>query len=230
MRGATWDARVDKLLPGRKVWQLAALFPSESPTDLEPVLDLLEQASLTRRATGAAVVPLVDEISAYTRLIAWRGTKLALPYRIYLPEPLAPRVQRLTSRQRQLLHCFYLRHHDGFVRQRHLEALLQLSAGAPADFAVPFLFSLVGEYVQEILAVLAQHLTSFLLASYVELIQENPLYWQKTRGRVATYWDSYYRRGRRATPRFRYYVGARLVATLHQALRQAEESGTHLAR
>ncbi|RZK52191.1 MAG: HAD family hydrolase, partial [Hymenobacter sp.] len=32
------------------------------------------------------------------------------------------------------------------------------------------------------------------------MINENPLYWQKTQGRVASYWGIYYRRGRRGAP------------------------------
>jgi hypothetical protein len=74
--------------------------------------------------------------------------------------------------------------------------------------------------VQEILQVLAQHLTPALVASYVRLIGENPLYWQQTQGRMASYWDCYYRRRQRGAPRFRHYVGGQLLALLHQVCRQ----------
>lgn len=216
-----WSAAANKSLPGREaLGPLAALFPVVDAGEVQAVLDLLPLDTARLLANGETLrVP--DFFSNETRLITWRGKPLALPYRLYVQEPAAGAVHALPGRQQQLLHCLYLRHYDGYVRQRHLEALLALGAGAPEDFTVPFTFSLLGEYVPEILAVLALHLTPTLLASYVALINENPLYWQQTQGRVASYWDGYYRRGRRGTPRFRHYVGARLLAQLRKALRGA---------
>ncbi len=207
----SWDAIVPKLPAGRALRLLAGLFPSVAESDLRAVRALLPAD--TAQQLAATGQPL--------RLIAWRGTALVLPYRVYFPVPGAEQVRGLTSTQRQVFHCLYLRHHDGYVRQRHLEALLALAPGELADFTTPFTFSLLGEYVREIVEVLARHLTPGLEASYVRLIRENPLYWQQTQGRVASYWDCYYRIRRRGAPRFRHYVGAQLLARLQQACRQA---------
>jgi hypothetical protein len=115
-----------------------------------------------------------------------------------------------------LLQCIYLRHHNGYVRQRRLE---QLFAAPAESFTVPFTFSLIGDYVKEILEVMEGALQPALLASYVEFIRENPTYWQRTQGRVASYWDVYCRW--RVVPQFRHYAGARLLAKLQQACRLA---------
>ena len=196
----TWNALLSKQPGGRALRLLAALFPAVAESDLQAVLATLPADTATE--------------GQYARLITWRGHALALPYRVYFPELGPAQLASLTSEQRQVVHCLYLRHHNGYVRQRHLEALLVLGAGAPADFTTPFTFSLLGEYVQEILEVLAQHLTPVLEVSYVQLIRENPFYWQQTQGRVASYWDCYYRIRKRGAPRFRHYVGARILARL----------------
>jgi hypothetical protein len=95
-----------------------------------------------------------------------------------------------------------------------------LTASVQEPFTTPFTFSLLGDYVQEILETLAAHLTPSLLVSYVELIRENPRYWSQTQGRVASYWDSYYRTTRQGTSQFRHYVGSRLLKKLREAVRQ----------
>lgn len=143
----TWDALLHQLLPGRERRQLAALFPTVVEGEVKAVLALLPWDTSGRLANG-------NLLSPDARLITWQGAQLALPYRVYFPEPAAGGLLRLTNRQRQLLHCLYLRHHDGYVRQRHLEALFALSDGAPEAFTTPFTFSLIGEYVREILEVL----------------------------------------------------------------------------
>jgi hypothetical protein len=203
-----------KLLPCRALRLLGALFPTVAEADLQAGLAILPADAAKQLAAEGPDA----------RWINWRGTELALPYRVYFPDPVPELLLRLTSEQRQVVHCLYVRHHNGYVRQRHLEALLALGSGGLADFTTPFTFSLLGEYVQEILDVLAQHLTPSLVASYVQLIRENPLYWQQTQGRVASYWDCYYRIRKGGAPRFRHYVGARILAQLQQACRQADRS------
>jgi hypothetical protein len=210
----TWNALLSKLPGGRAFRLLAALFPAVAESDLQAVLATLPADTVTQLKVAGH----------YARLITWRGSALALPYRVYFPEVAPGQVASLTSGQRQVLHCLYLRHHNGYVRQCHLEALFALSTGEPADFTIPFTFSLLGEYVQEILEVLVQHLTPALEASYVQLIRENPYYWQQTQGRVASYWDCYYRIRKRGAPRFQHYVGGRLLARLQHACRQVAEN------
>lgn len=219
-----WESDAKERLPDRDWQPLAALFPGVGANDVQAVLDLIPLDTSRKLANGQLLRP-ADFFSEETRRITWQETPLAVPYRLYVREPAPEAVQRLTARQRQVLHCLYLRHYDGYLRQRHREALFAVGANSVLEaFTVPFTFSLLGEYVQEILEVLAANLTPALLASYVALIKQNPLYWQQTRGRVASYWDVYYRRGRRGKPRFRHYVGAQLLVRLQQAVVAANQS------
>ncbi|MGI4762194.1 MAG: hypothetical protein ACRYF0_15910 [Janthinobacterium lividum] len=216
-----WKPDVHESLPGRDLRPLVALFPSVAASDVQAALDLIPLATSRTLDNGQLLQP--DCFSPEILPITWQGTRLVVPYRVYFPEPAAEALQRLTSRQRQVLHGLYLRHYAGYLRQRRLEALLALSQDSPEALTPPFTFRVVGQYVQEILEVLLASLTPARLTSYVALIQENPLYWQQTQGRVASYWDVYYRRGHRGTPQFRHYVGARLLARLRQALAAANQ-------
>jgi hypothetical protein len=104
---------------GRALRRLGALFPPVAETDLRAVLATLPADTAHQLAAEGPA----------GRLITWRGVVLALPYRVYFPELSGEQVRGLTSTQRQVVHCLYVRHHDGYVRQRHLEALLALSSG-----------------------------------------------------------------------------------------------------
>lgn len=199
---------------------LYAAFPTVAPAELEPALRLLPLGKQVQNRDGKSY-PVSHLISADAEAVVLAGVPVLVPGRVYFAEPPAGAELGLTTRQRVLLHCVYLRHHDGFVRQRRLELLL---AEPAATFTVPFTFSLIGEYVQEILVVLADNITPALLASYVVFIRENPRYWQRTQGRVASYWDIYYRGRYRGGSPFRQYVGAKLLATLQNALRAADLS------
>ena len=92
---------------------------------------------------------------------------------------------------RQLMaHCLNTRHHDGHVRERHFKPLL--AAGQPV-FVLPFAAQLLGEYVLPIqfdVAVFFQHNA----AALARFFADNPLYWQKQKDRIRSYWHCYHSR------------------------------------
>jgi hypothetical protein len=201
----------------RELRRLARLFPTVALAEVQAVLGCIPLRKVSRLASGEEI-PVANLLSPHGYLLTWQGRPLELPYRVYFQEPVPGAAQLLTNRQRQLLHCVYLRHHDGFVRQRHLEQLL--ASAALESFTTPCTFSLLSDYVQEILEVLSAHLIPVLLPGYVRLIKENPRYWSQTQGRVASYWDIYYRTSRRGSPQFRHYVGNQLLKELRAALQE----------
>ncbi|GAB3636020.1 hypothetical protein GCM10027422_16100 [Hymenobacter arcticus] len=197
--------------------QISAAFPMVASLDLTAVMRVLPTTRQVQERYGNSY-PVVTLLSSDAEEVRLSGLTVRLPGRVYFAEPLATDESTLPVRQQVVRHCIYLRHHDGYVRQRRLEQLL----AAPYElFTVPFTFSLIGEYVKEILEVLDTALLSELLASYVGFIQENPRYWQRTQGRVTSYWDVYYRGYYRGGTPFRHYVGARLLKKLKHALQQA---------
>lgn len=107
------------------------------------------------------------------------------------------------------------RSNDGFERQRAVrDILLDLK-----PWSAPYVVTLIGEYVIEILDEIEEALTPASSAVIVAFIAANPLYWALTKQRVASYWNAYYRaRFTRAG-----YVGTRLVGGLEVGLPALQE-------
>ena len=115
--------------------------------------------------------------------------ELVIPYRIY-DQGYEGVFALLTETQSILYPCLLTRHHDGHVRQRHLERIL--SAHDP--WVVPFVIQLTGEYVIQILETVEAHLLMLDPALYGRFIRDNQVYFQTTEARMISYWDCYYRR------------------------------------
>jgi hypothetical protein len=115
---------------------------------------------------------------------------------------------------------------NGYERQLALGDLLQ----QPAPWAAPFIVKLIGEYVIEILEDVSAALTPELEETLGAFIVHNMLFWNRTKQRVISYWNAYYRarwlsEANRAERRDE-YVGFTLVHRLEaSALRHASEAG-----
>lgn len=113
----------------------------------------------------------------------------------------------LTEIENLILDCLLTRHSDGFVRQKSLQKII-LSNQA---WVIPFVFQLLGEYVVEILQVIKDNLNKNILDNFINLIKENPLYFEKTEHRIVSYWHCYYR-GR--FPQKEDYVGFQILEAI----------------
>ena len=118
------------------------------------------------------------------------GELLTIPYRLYFNEPNLEKEKLLSTTQKEILNCIYLRHHNGFVRQKRLEQLVDTTD----NFVIPYTLQLLGEYVMEILEVLDKHINDKTIDNYIHFINENKKYWQQTESRMISYWNEYYRR------------------------------------
>jgi hypothetical protein len=150
------------------------------------------------------------------------GESLAIPYRLYHPEPVDLLSDRLSATQAKLLHCLYSRHHDGHVRQRHLTQIIDDTD----PWIVPFVVQLIGEYVLDIVVTIKQELAgldqpgTLYHQAYGRFAAANPNFLFLTSQRVASYWDCYYRN---RFPR-RYYPGRILVDSLQDAAAACRKS------
>jgi hypothetical protein len=117
------------------------------------------------------------------------GEPLHIPARIYPLEMNEASLSALTRTQQRVLHCLYTRHHDGFVRQRHLRPLL----ACDEPWVVPFVVQLVGEYVLPILIDIEAALRPHHARAYGAFVQENEAFMRLTGARVCSYWNAYYR-------------------------------------
>jgi hypothetical protein len=116
------------------------------------------------------------------------GELVTIPYRLYHP-PSQIKTDHLTDLEKEIVDCLLTRHHDGFVRQQHLERII--CSGNP--WVPPFVIQLLGEYVTEIIGVIHDNLSVLDHSLYREFLKANPKFFARTARRVASYWDRYYR-------------------------------------
>ena len=166
--------------------ELARAFPVALRDDVLRVASTLSQP---RHSTATFAIDVTSET-------------LAVPYRIYHDPPLVVPF-RFTTRQEQIIHCLFTRHRDGFVREEHLRRIISV----PEDWVAPFVVQLVGEYVMEILGVVRQYLDLLDRDVYRRFLTCNPRFYARTRQRIISYWDCYYRSERKSD-----YPGFQIMA------------------
>ena len=169
--------------------KIQSAFPSHLHPEVDTILHSLNPAS-TPAPTHSISVRVGDEI-------------LEIPYRIYLDEANLSKVEELTPLQRELFFCIYTRHPDGRIREQSLRGIIQ----SKAAWVAPYVFLPGGEYVHEILELILQNLNALDAKVYREFINANPLLYEKTRQRMVSYWDCYYKH---EFPRREEYVGFKL--------------------
>ncbi|MER2999321.1 hypothetical protein [Pontibacter populi] len=161
-------------------------------------------------------VQKVDNLIHSTELtIKLMGEELTIPYRLYFDEPDIDNENNLTDRQKTILNCIFLRHHNGYLRERRLKKLINQDE----KWIIPFTVQLLGEYVYEILEVLEEHINEKTIDDYHSFTEENPKYWQQTESRMISYWNEYYRR---KFPKLKEYLGTALVKRIKKTNAQQQ--------
>lgn len=115
----------------------------------------------------------------------------------------------LAPEEHLLLDALMTRHHDGFVRQRHLRNLLR----APRVHTAPFVVQLLGEYVVEIVEDIEEGTREVDATPYAAFLRENPAFLRLTGDRVVSYWDCYHRD---RYPRREDYVGWKVLERMRR--------------
>ena len=179
-------------------------FPSSLRQDVEEAVKVLPPDNNVLLADGQ--IHNIDGLIHPTEYkVYFDGELLIIPYRLYFNEPKLEKEKLLSPTQKEILNCIYLRHHNGFVRQKRLEQLVDTTD----DFVIPYTLQLLGEYVIEILEVLDRHINNKTIDNYVEFTNENKKYWQQTESRMISYWNEYYRRPK--FPKLKDYIGKQIV-------------------
>jgi hypothetical protein len=156
--------------------RLRGAFPRAMGGDVDAVLRIIPTAQLAPSSHDIGPVHL-------------GGDDLRIPYRFYSPEPRKLSAAALTETQRAILNCVYTRHDDGFVREKYLRQLL----ASREAWVPPFVLQLVGEYVVEIILVVANQIDCLRAGAYAAFVAANPEFLALTRRRIISYWDCYYR-------------------------------------
>ncbi len=174
--------------------KLVKAFPEECTADVEAVCNTLIAKS---ESCGGALY--TDEKTEW-RLLS--GEKIEIPYRIYLSDELF--FSRLTKTRKIIYHCIFSRSYDGYVRQKHIEALLDSET---PEWAMPYIIKICDEYVKEILEIVYQKLSGKNCEKYKRLCDVNFDYLQSGHCRMISYWNEYYRN---ACYSYNDYIGKKL--------------------
>lgn len=156
-----------------------------------------------------------------------QGERVTIPSRLCQDEPAAGWETSLAPPQQVIAHCLYSRHSDGYIRQRHIEQVLESSE----PWVAPFVVRLAGEYVLEILEAIGHGLPGLAVPGstqrklYGEFIARNPAFFVRTERLAVNYWACYYR-WKYAT--FGTYPGSALLEAFRTAA--SEHTGTRWPR
>ena len=167
------------------------------------------------------VMPLAAYGPAGRFVVRVEDHDVEIPQRIYNPEPPSD-TAHLASDRRHVLACLYTRHHDGYVRQRHLSEVIYLTH----SWVAPFVVQLIGEYVVEIVLDIQKGLTDLEVAGsaqraqYGAFVAANPGFLDVTYQRVVSYWNCYYRH---RYPKLSDYPGSALISSLRAAAEEPDK-------
>jgi hypothetical protein len=133
---------------------------------------------------------------------------IQIPYRIYRPIISEIQFASLRSIEQSIAACWFSRHHDGHVRERFLRALPEFHS----SWVIAYVVAACGEYVIELLKYIWERRALFDAAVLGCWLRDNPAFYSRTRSRIVSYWNCYYRTGR-----FEDYVGSHLIAFFEQS-------------
>jgi len=184
--------------------RLTKAFPKELHSDLKIVLKIIPFENNEVKLCDGKIHKVNNLIHENELNLILEKETLTLPYRLYFDEPNSELEKGLTQKQKDVLNCIYLRHHNGYLREKRLNLLSNKSE----KWTVPFVMPLIGEYVYELLPIIEKKVNKNTLNHYAEFTNENPKYWQQTESRMISYWNEYYRN---KFPELKEYLGLKIV-------------------
>jgi len=184
--------------------RLTKAFPKELHSDLNAVLKILPLEEKKIEHSDGKTYELDSLIHSSEHHAVINNETLTIPYRIYFDEPKLELEKTLTDKQRDILNCIYLRHHNGYLREKRLKQL----SDKIEKWTIPFIVQLIGEYVYELLPIIDKKVNAKTLITFNEFRFENRKYFQQTESRMISYWDVYHRE---ISPKLKEYLGFRIV-------------------
>ncbi|MBN1538159.1 MAG: hypothetical protein JW908_15585 [Anaerolineales bacterium] len=156
--------------------RLRGAFPKSIAADVDVVLKEMPVSKLQPTDDDIGPIQIEDEI-------------LHIPCRIYCLEPSNYSILAMNSIQRMILGCLYTRHHNGYIREKFIRQILKVNE----LWALPFIFQLLGEYVLEIIQIIADQSDVIQADMIDQFVSENPGFIKLLKQRTVSYWNCYYR-------------------------------------
>ena len=155
-------------------------------------------------------------------LVAIGEEKFEIPSRIYYNPPYSLTNSKFTQKEQEILNCIFSRHDNGFIRQT---AILNI-IGSDSNWTIPYIVRIIGEYVINILNDIENNFEILNKPNLTSFVQQNPEFYNRTRSRVGSYWDCYFRQqfpeilNEIRTPEKQRYVGFRLLNKIDKLINE----------
>ena len=158
------------------------------------------------REIGDSVMSLLGKLNLETEhqticsevAVVLRNETIIFPYRVYYKIPNVSFVYKEEKNhflkspkdtiETDILNCICSRHHNGFIRQKAIQNLIS----STNFWVTPYLVRIMGEYVVQILNDINDGFNSMDKENLKQFIQQNPVFYAKTKARILSYWSCYY--------------------------------------
>lgn len=184
-------------------------FPIELKDDVKYVSSNISNKTYSNVGIGASAVQ--------SSWILLDNQEITFPYRIYYIDNIDKLNKKFTPEQMVVYHCIFSRSCDGYVREKHIKALL--SCDLPA-WAIPYIIKVSDEYVIEILESIYQSLKNINTDDFKAICHKNLQSFLYGHDRMISYWNEFYR-----TQCYKYhnYVGYQLYKECYGYNRSLEK-------
>ena len=172
------------------------------PKHLLDDVNYVKQSISTR--TSASNLALINEKKC-SYLV--KGDIISFPYRIYYQDVFDNGTGRFSPTQQLIYHCIFSRHHSGFTRQKHIDAILLLDEIPYWTF--PYILKVCDEYVVEVLERVYTNLYQRNNAELKLFCIENIELFCLSYARMISYWNEFYR-CRNGSYLYKNYIGKKL--------------------
>lgn len=118
------------------------------------------------------------------------GSVIEYPYRMYFVDD-ENLYHNLRSKEEQLIyHCIFTRSCNGYVREKHLKAILEEDF---PEWCIPYILKLSSEYIVEIVELIYEFLKEKDNSMFQAVCQNNPYLFRYYHSRMISYWNEFYR-------------------------------------
>lgn len=184
-------------------------FPKELSQDVSVVLKLMSQK------TYHNVWGISKQTYTYQLI---DGQIVTFPYRIYFIDEYESLSSSMTYEQQMIYHCLFTRSCHGYVREKHIEAILRIDY---PYWTIPYILKVSDEYVIEIVEKVYSQLKDRDTQDIKEFCQLNKQSFLRSHDRMISYWNEFYRD---VCFRYHNYVGRKLFKECFGYTRSMEKS------
>lgn len=157
-------------------------FPIELKTDLYVVFQYI-----TEKTYDDIKIKETKRNCSYTLL---NGEAINFPYRIYYLDIYENISEFFSFEQKMIYHAIFTRSCNGFIREKHLKAILSVSY---PDWIIPYIVKLSDEYVIEILEDIYEKIYKKDIEKLKIFCELNLVNFLISYDRMISYWNVYYR-------------------------------------